>query len=51
MIELFEHYFAGYPSQTEIHHGADPNEQRKYPGNEKLDKQYILKSIMDYEKK
>ena len=35
MIELFEHYFAGYPSQTEIHYGADPNEQKKYPGNEK----------------
>ena len=51
MIELFEHYFAGYPSQTEIHYGADPNEQKKYPGNEKLDKKYILKSIMDYEKK
>ena len=51
MIELFEQYFSGYPSQTEIHYGADPNKQRKYPGNKTKDEELILKSIMEYEKK
>jgi len=51
MIELFEHYFEGYLSQAEIHYGADPNEQRKYPGNKTKDKELILKSIMEYKKK
>ena len=51
MIELFEHYFEGYPSQTEIHYGADPDEQREYPGNKTKDEEIILKSIIEYKKK
>jgi len=52
MIELFEHYLAGIlPSQTDIHFGADPNTQSKYPGNKKKDEAHILKSIMYYEAK
>lgn len=52
MIELFEHYLGGImPCQTEVHFGADPNTQSKYPGNKTKDESIILKSIMDYENK
>ena len=51
MIELFEHYLAGIlPSQTDVHFGANPDVQSKYPGNAIKDKKVILKSIIDYEK-
>ena len=52
MIELFEHYLEGLkPCQTEVHFGADPNSQSKYPGNKTKDESIILKSIMDYQNK
>lgn len=52
MIELFEHYLEGIkPSQSDVHFGADPNTQSKYPGNKTKDEASILKSIMEYEKK
>jgi hypothetical protein len=52
MIELFEHYLEGIkPSQNDVHFGADPNTQSKYPGNKTKDESIILKSIMDYENK
>ena len=51
MIELFEHILSCRPSQAEIYEGADPDEQRKYPGNKTKDEQYILNSIMEHENK
>lgn len=51
MIELFEDYLKGYSSQTEKHHGADPDKQKKYPGIKKKDEELALKSIMKYKKK
>src|SRR6056300_93628 len=52
MIELYEHYLDGLlPSQTDIHYGAKPGVQSKYPGNKRKDKELILKSIMEYKKK
>jgi len=46
MIELYEHYINGiFPSQTDIHYGADPNIQGKYPGNKIKDEKLILKEI------
>jgi len=51
MIDLFEEYLKGYPSQTEKHHGADPNKQRKYIGSKIKDEEITLKSIMKYNKK
>ena len=51
MIELFEHYLEGImPSQIDVHFGANPDVQSKYPGNKTKDESIILKSIMDYEK-
>ena len=52
MIELFEHYLQGImPSQADVHFGAKPYVQSKYPGNKTKDEASILKSIMEYEKK
>ncbi len=52
MIELFENYLDGpRPSQTEVHFGADPDVQSKYPGDAIKDKKIILKFILEYEKK
>ena len=52
MIELYEHFIVGIlPSQTQVHFGADPKDQSKYPGDAVKDEAIILKSIMDYEKK
>jgi hypothetical protein len=52
MIELFEHYLEGIkPNQTDVHFGADPNSQSKYPGNKTKDEGSILKMILEYEKK
>ena len=51
MIEIFEHYLDGiFPSQTDVHFGADPNVQSKYPGDAKKDEQSILRMILEYEK-
>ena len=47
MIELYEHYLNGiFPSQTDIHYGADPNIKEKYPGNQIKDEKLILKEIV-----
>jgi hypothetical protein len=52
MIELYEHYINGlWPSQSDIHFGADPNVHSKYPGNKTKDEASILKSILEYEAK
>ncbi len=52
MIELFEHYLEGIrPSQTDVHFGANPDVQSKYPGDAKKDEATILKMILEYEKK
>ena len=52
MIELFEHYLQGIlPDPIDVHFGADPNSQSKYPGNKKKDEGSILKMILEYEKK
>ncbi len=52
MIELYEHYLAGImPSQTDVHFGANPDVQSKYPGDAKKDEATILKMILEYEKK
>ena len=52
MIELFENYLDGhFPSQTEIHFGADPNTRAVYSGDVIKDEKVILKSILECEKK
>ena len=52
MIELFEHYLNGlWPSEKEVHEGANPNVQSRYPRNKIKDEKTILDNIMNYEDK
>ena len=52
MIELFEHYLNGlWPSEKEVHEGANPNVQSRYPRNKIKDEKTILDNIIKYEDK
>jgi hypothetical protein len=52
MIEMYEHFLEGHwPSQNDIHYGADPKVQAVYPGDDIKDEKVIFNMFMEYEDK